>query len=68
MPSDPAPLLVLGSPQCMLGGTPLVHEEKGQVSRDQGLSTAGSHQATQVPETTANKWGLVAKQLLEVGH
>lgn len=45
-----------------------MHEEEGQVSRDQGLSTAGSHQATQVPETTANKWGLVAKQLLELGH
>ncbi|XP_016053163.1 PREDICTED: piezo-type mechanosensitive ion channel component 1 [Miniopterus natalensis] len=47
--------------------TPLLQQqEEEEAPRDQGLGTAGPHQATQVPEVTANKWGLVAERLLDL--
>ncbi|XP_045438554.1 piezo-type mechanosensitive ion channel component 1 isoform X4 [Pipistrellus kuhlii] len=53
--------------QDAVSGTPLLQqEEEEEASRDQGLGTAGPHQATQVPEVAANKWGLVAERLLDL--
>ncbi|XP_059523049.1 piezo-type mechanosensitive ion channel component 1 isoform X2 [Myotis daubentonii] len=53
--------------QDAVSGTPLLQQdEEEEAPRDQGLGTAGSNQATQVPEVTANKWGLVAERLLDL--
>ncbi|XP_058384443.1 piezo-type mechanosensitive ion channel component 1 isoform X4 [Diceros bicornis minor] len=47
--------------------TPLLEqEEEEEAPREEGQSTAGPPQATQVPEATANKWGLVAERLLDL--
>ncbi|XP_053522537.1 piezo-type mechanosensitive ion channel component 1 isoform X1 [Artibeus jamaicensis] len=51
-----------------VSGTPLLQleeEEEGD-PRDKGLGTAGPHQATQVSEGAANKWGLVVERLLDL--
>ncbi|KAF6078985.1 piezo type mechanosensitive ion channel component 1 [Phyllostomus discolor] len=52
-----------------VSGTPLLHleeeEEEGD-HRGKGLGTASPHQATQVSEGAANKWGLVAERLLDL--
>ncbi|KAM8775190.1 piezo-type mechanosensitive ion channel component 1 [Rhynchonycteris naso] len=53
--------------QDAVSGTPLLRqEEEEEVPREEGLGTAGPHQATQFPEVAANKWGLVAERLLDL--
>nr|6LQI_A Chain A, Piezo-type mechanosensitive ion channel component 1 [Mus musculus]6LQI_B Chain B, Piezo-type mechanosensitive ion channel component 1 [Mus musculus]6LQI_C Chain C, Piezo-type mechanosensitive ion channel component 1 [Mus musculus] len=44
----------------------LEHQEEEEVFREDGQSMDGPHQATQVPEGTASKWGLVADRLLDL--
>ncbi|XP_047383730.1 piezo-type mechanosensitive ion channel component 1 isoform X2 [Sciurus carolinensis] len=44
---------------------PLLQEEE-EAPRDGGISTEGPCQATQAPEGTAGKWGLVAERLLDL--
>ncbi|XP_020029137.2 piezo-type mechanosensitive ion channel component 1 isoform X2 [Castor canadensis] len=46
--------------QDVVSETPLLQQE------EEGLSTDGPHQATQGPEGTASKWGLVAERLLDL--
>ncbi|XP_028736679.1 piezo-type mechanosensitive ion channel component 1 isoform X1 [Peromyscus leucopus] len=41
-------------------------EEEEDVFRDDGPAVDGPHQATQVPEGEASKWGLVADRLLDL--
>ncbi|XP_066205386.1 piezo-type mechanosensitive ion channel component 1 isoform X1 [Saccopteryx leptura] len=53
--------------QDAVSGTPLLQqEEEEEAPREEGLGTAGPHQATQFPEAAANKWGLVAERLLDL--
>ncbi|ELK00499.1 Protein FAM38A [Pteropus alecto] len=49
--------------QDAVSGTPLLQQEEEEAPRDEGLGTAGLHQA---PEVAANKWGLVAERLLDL--
>ncbi|XP_057566705.1 piezo-type mechanosensitive ion channel component 1 [Hippopotamus amphibius kiboko] len=51
--------------QDTVSGTPLLQqEEEDEAPRDDGLDTAGPHQAMQVLE--ASKWGLVAERLMDL--
>ncbi|XP_071460531.1 piezo-type mechanosensitive ion channel component 1 isoform X3 [Marmota flaviventris] len=51
--------------QDMASEAPLLQEEE-EVPRDRGLNVDSPCQATQVPEGTASKWGLVAERLLDL--
>ncbi|XP_034378846.1 piezo-type mechanosensitive ion channel component 1 isoform X2 [Arvicanthis niloticus] len=44
----------------------LQHQEEEEVFREDGQSIDEPHQATQVPEGTASKWGLVAERLQDL--
>nr|XP_019598222.1 PREDICTED: piezo-type mechanosensitive ion channel component 1 isoform X1 [Rhinolophus sinicus] len=50
--------------QDAMSETPLLQQQQEEAPRDEGLGTAGCHQATQAPE--ANKWGLVAERLMDL--
>ncbi|KAG3256695.1 piezo type mechanosensitive ion channel component 1, transcript variant X2 [Ictidomys tridecemlineatus] len=51
--------------QDMASEAPLLQEEE-EVPGDRGLNVDSPCQATQVPEGTASKWGLVAERLLDL--